>query len=277
MALYAIGDVQGCYDGLVRLLAKIGFDSGHDRLWFTGDLVNRGPRSADVLRLVAGLGDRATTVLGNHDLHLLAVAAGAEPSRSRDTLDNVLCAPDREQLLGWLARRPLLHYDASLDMVLVHAGLPPAWDVATAQACAREAERVIGGSGASEFFRHMYGDKPDRWDDQLRDWERLRFIVNACTRLRYCTPDGTLDYRHNGPPGSQSALLLPWFQIPGRASRRQTVVFGHWSMLGRWDQDNVIGLDTGCVWGGELTAVRLAGGVKEFFSVACTKAPDEFA
>lgn len=271
MALYAIGDVQGCYDSLQRLLAKFSFDPQHDRLWFTGDLVNRGPRSADVLRLVAGLGDRAVTVLGNHDLHLLAVAAGAVPVRARDTLRDVLTAPDRDEILGWLARRPLLHHDAGNAHVLVHAGLLPQWDLALASACAREAEAAIGGPNAKEFFANMYGDLPNCWTPGLGGWDRLRLIVNAFTRLRYCDRDGRADYTHKGAPGSQPEYLLPWFQVPARRSKDRCIVFGHWSLLGRWDQDGVIGLDTGCLWGRQLTAIRLTGGKREFFAVDCTQ------
>lgn len=269
MAVYAIGDIQGCYDSLLQLLDKIGFDPASDRLWFTGDLVNRGPRSADVLRFVADLGERAVTVLGNHDLHLLAVAAGAAPSYPRDTFGDVLRASDSEYLLTWLTRRPMLYRDARLGYSLVHAGLLPQWDVGQAETHAREVEAIIAGPRAADFFRAMYGDRPDQWSDELAGWDRVRLIVNAFTRLRFCYPDGRVDYRHKGAPGSQPPPLLPWFQVPGRRSRGERVVFGHWSLLGLWDHDEVIGLDTGCLWGGCLTAVRLSGGEREFISVRC--------
>lgn len=269
MALYAIGDVQGCYDSLRRLLDKIRFDSASDQLWFTGDLVNGGPRSADVLRFVAGLGNRAMSVLGNHDLHLLAVAAGAYPLRSSDTFSDVLEASDRDELLAWLMGLPLLHHDWEANIFLVHAGVLPQWDTTAAEACAREAEAVIS-SGAGAFYAHMYGDKPDRWSDDLSGWDRVRFIVNAFTRLRFCYPDGRVDYIHKGPPGSQPAPLMPWFSVPQRQTCGQQIVFGHWSLLGKHTDDSgVIGLDTGCLWGRELTAVRLADGVREFSSVRC--------
>jgi bis(5'-nucleosyl)-tetraphosphatase (symmetrical) len=269
MALYAIGDVQGCYDSLRRLLDKIRFDPASDQLWFTGDLVNGGPRSADVLRFVAGLGDRAVSVLGNHDLHLLAVAAGAYPLRSSDTFSDVLEASDRDELLTWLMRLPLLHHDREANIFLVHAGVLPQWDTTAAEACAHQAEAVIS-SGAGAFYAQMYGDKPDRWSDDLSGWDRVRFIVNAFTRLRFCYPDGRVDYAHKGPPGSQPAPLIPWFSVPQRQTRGKQIVFGHWSLLGKHADDNgVLGLDTGCLWGRELTAIRLAGGVREFFSVGC--------
>ena len=259
MAVFAIGDIQGCHDELKRLLDRIDFDFAEDTLWFTGDLVNRGPRSLDVLRLVKDLGSRALCVLGNHDLHLLAVAAGTAPSRKNDTLDEVLAAPDREELLHWLRHRPLLHHDASLGYTLIHAGLPPQWDLTVASRCARELEEVLQGDSYVEFFRHMYGDKPRCWSPDLRGWERLRFIVNCLTRMRYCTADGELDLKAKGAPGTQPEGHLPWFQVPDRLSRNLHILFGHWSTLGEVHGMNVHALDTGCVWGGRLSALRLDG------------------
>lgn len=269
MALYAIGDIQGCYDSLQRLLEKIRFDPGTDRLWFTGDLVNRGPQSAEVVRFVASLGDRAVAVLGNHDLHLLAVAAGAERPFSEDALDDVLSADDSEYLLSWIATRPLFHRDMQTGYSLVHAGLLPQWSVDDATALAREVEAVIGGSGGMEFLAHMYGDTPDRWSETLSGWDRWRLIVNGFTRVRFCYPDGRMDFSFKGPPGCQADPLLPWFQIPHRRSRDQRVVFGHWSLLGRWQGDGVICVDTGCLWGRELTAARLDLNVPQFVSIRC--------
>lgn len=269
MAVYAIGDVQGCYDALLALLEKIRFDPTHDRLWFVGDLVNRGPQSAAVLRFVMGL-DRAVCVLGNHDLHLLAVAAGQAAARPEDRLDDVLGAPDRDQLLQWLRARPLLHHDAALGYTLVHAGLLPSWDLATAQALAAEAERAVRGPEAQALYIQMYGDQPDAWGPALSGWGRLRVIINAFTRLRFCHSDGRMDLRPKGPPGSQAQGLLPWFQVPGRRSQTMRVVFGHWSTLGLWTRDGVIGLDSGCLWGGSLSAVRLDE-APEYYSVACTR------
>ena len=268
MAVYAIGDVQGCFDALQRLFAKLNFDARRDRAWFTGDLVNRGPQSLEVLRFVAGLGDRAVTVLGNHDLHLLAVAGGHAAPKARDTLAPILAAPDRDPLLDWLRHRPLLHVDTTLGYALVHAGLIPQWDMDEAQLCAAEVEAVLRGPAATALYAHMYGDTPNRWDPQLRGYERLRFIVNVCTRLRYCDVDGRINLDHKGAPGSQPQPWLPWFRAPARRSRTTRIVFGHWSTLGLHRADDVLGLDTGCVWGGALTAVRLdAGG--EVTTVAC--------
>lgn len=266
MALYAIGDVQGCYGSLRRLLDKIRFDAAKDRLWFTGDLVNRGPHSLDVLRFIADLGDRAVAVLGNHDLHLLAVAAGARSLTAADTFQDVLEAPDRDELLAWVAGLPLLRHDPATGFLLVHAGVLPQWDLPSAQAYADEAESVIA---SGEFYAHMYGDAPDRWSDSLGGWARMRLIVNAFTRLRFCYPDGRMDYTQKGPPGSQSAPLLPWFAVPNRKTRGTPIIFGHWSLLGRWAEDGVICLDTGCLWRRELTAVKLGDGPEIFFSVEC--------
>jgi bis(5'-nucleosyl)-tetraphosphatase (symmetrical) len=259
MAVFAVGDVQGCHEELRRLLERIRFDTAEDSLWFTGDLVNRGPSSLETLRFVKGLSPRTVCVLGNHDLHLLAVAAGMAEKRRNDTLDELLAAPDRDELLDWLRRRPLLHHDAELGYTLVHAGLPPQWDLALGQVCARELEAVLCGPSYAEFFRDMYGDKPRRWSPGLKGSERLRFIVNCFTRMRYCTPEGDLDLKAKGAPGSQPPGYLPWFAVPGRASRDLHILFGHWSTLGEVRGENVHALDTGCVWGGKLTAMRLDG------------------
>ena len=261
MAIYAIGDIQGCYDDFVRLLDRIEFEPARDRLWLTGDLVNRGPDSLKVLRRVYGLGSAALTVLGNHDLHLLAAvyAPGYRTRDKRDSFNDVLQAPDREELLDWLRRRPLLHYDASVGAVLIHAGLPPQWDLKLAESCAREVEVILRGEGVAEFFAQMYDDEPDIWSDDLSGHERTRFIVNCFTRLRFCDSDGRLDLSAKGPPGTQSEGLLPWFRVPDRRSAELRVVFGHWSTLGRVPDTGVISTDTGCVWGRRLTAVRLDG------------------
>lgn len=269
MSVYAIGDVQGCYAPLQQLLERLRFDTARDRLWFTGDLVNRGPQSLEVLRFVKELGERAVCVLGNHDLHLLAVAAGAAKFKKRDTLEEILKAPDRDELLHWLRTRPLLHHDADLGCTLIHAGLLPPWDLTDAQRLAREAETVLRGDQCVEFFHHMYGDLPDHWNENLRAHDRWRVIVNAFTRLRYCDLDGNMDLRPKGPPGSQPPDLLPWFQIPARRSRGLKIVFGHWSALGLWQGEDVIGLDSGCLWGRSLSAVRLDAEPVEFFSAAC--------
>jgi bis(5'-nucleosyl)-tetraphosphatase (symmetrical) len=257
MSVYAIGDVQGCYDALRRLLDALRFDPGSDRLWFTGDLVNRGPDSLRVLRFVRDQGERAITVLGNHDLHLLAVAHGRAHIKKHDTLDELLSAPDRDPLLDWLRRRPLLHHDPGLGYTLVHAGLLPQWDLSTARRLAHEAEQVLASDQAGELFAHMYGDLPDHWRDDLQGYDRLRVIINAFTRLRYCDPEGNMDLRLKGAPGTQPAGMLPWFQAAHRRSRDMHIVFGHWSTLGALQQEGVICLDSGCLWGRELSAVRL--------------------
>jgi bis(5'-nucleosyl)-tetraphosphatase (symmetrical) len=269
MAVYAIGDVQGCYTPLQQLLTRLHFDPVRDRLWFTGDLVNRGAQSLEVLRFVKDLGERAVCVLGNHDLHLLAVAAGTAKTQKRDTLDKILRAHDRDELLHWLRLRPLLHHDPDLGCTLIHAGLLPPWDLAHAQQLAQETETVLRSDKHQDFFHHMYGDLPDHWNENLRGFDRLRVIVNTFTRLRYCDLDGNMDLRPKGPPGSQPPDLLPWFQIPGRRSRELKIIFGHWSELGPWQGDGVIGLDSGCLWGHTLSAARLDADPVEFFSVDC--------
>lgn len=260
MAVYAIGDLHGCLDELRRLLERLSFDPVHDRLWFTGDLVNRGPHSLECLRFVRGLGERAVTVLGNHDLHLLARTVGAaDDRRGRDTLDAVLAAPDRGELLEWLRRRPLLHHDPALGYTLIHAGLPPQWDLVSARTCAAEVEQALQGPRFTELMLHLYGNRPNRWSPNLAGWDRLRFSINCFTRLRYCSDDGRLALGEKGPPGTQPAPFRPWFSVPGRASAGLRLIFGHWSTLGPRSEPGVFPMDTGCVWGGRLTALRLDG------------------
>ncbi|CAK0773162.1 diadenosine tetraphosphatase [Gammaproteobacteria bacterium] len=268
MAVYAIGDLQGCYDPLRRLLDYLAFDPSRDRLWLVGDLVNRGPASAAVLRLVRGLGEAAITVLGNHDLHLLAVAHHRDHQRHKDTFHDVLRAPDRDELLEWLCQRPLLHHDPQLRMTMVHAGLPPQWDLAQASVCAAELQKVLRGKERKAFFGHMYGNHPNQWSEHLEGWERLRFISNCFTRLRFCTPDGQLNLEYKGRPGTQPPLYVPWFLAPGRRSAKDTIVFGHWSALGYHHQSGIYALDSGCVWGGRLTALRLDGSPRPHY-VSC--------
>lgn len=271
MSVYAIGDVQGCYRALRALLVEIRFDPAQDRLWFTGDLVNRGPQSLEVLRFVRDLGERAVCVLGNHDLHLLAVASGAAKLKKHDTLDEVLSAPDRDDLLCWLRSRPLIHHDEELDYTLIHAGLLPPWDLVAAQRLAREVETALQSEGHGNFFKQMYGDLPDHWSDGLRGYDRLRVIVNAFTRLRYCDLEGGMDLRLKGSPGTQPPDLVPWFQVPTRRSRDLQIIFGHWSTLGRWQGDGVVCLDSGCLWGRTLTAARLGVQSVQFSSVDCPR------
>lgn len=258
MATYAIGDVQGCDEELARIIDALRFDPARDRLWFVGDLVNRGPRSLAVLRRVKALGDAAVVVLGNHDLHLLATAAERAPRKSKDTLDDVLNAPDRDELLAWLRQQPLLHYDAQLDYVMIHAGLAPQWDLELAQRCAREVEAALRDANTyTELFANMYGDLPNRWSDDLQGFERLRFITNCLTRMRFCRADGTLELKHKGTIAQAPKDVLPWFRVPNRRSANLRIVCGHWSALGYHAENGVLAIDTGCVWGQRLCAVRL--------------------
>jgi len=255
LSIYAIGDLQGCFEPLERIVDRIGFDPARDRLWFTGDLVNRGPDSLRCLRFVKSLGNAAVTVLGNHDLHLVCVAEGVEKRKKRDTLDDILAAPDRDELVAWLRTRPLMH--AEEGFALVHAGLLPQWSVARACELAAEVEARLRGRDYRSLLEKMYGDKPDRWSDTLEGIDRLRVIINAMTRLRVCDGDGAMVLAFKGEPGEASASWTPWFDVPSRASADHTVVFGHWSALGLTLRDDLVGLDSGCVWGRSLSAVRL--------------------
>ena len=249
MATYAIGDVQGCYDELQALLARIGFDRTRDRLWFVGDLVNRGPKSLQVLRFVKALD--AVTVLGNHDLHLVTQFEGFERRRRDDTFTDVLGAPDAKELVDWLRTRPLMHVEGGWAMV--HAGLLPQWTIDLAVSLATEVQRALAAPAYRDFLAHMYGSKPARWDDALTDWDRLRVIVNAMTRMRFCTQEGVMEFHETGkkaPPG-----FAPWYET--RKAPEERIVFGHWSSAGLQLSERYAGLDTGCVWGGPLTALRL--------------------
>lgn len=255
MAHYAIGDVQGCYEELRLLLETIRFDPAHDRLYFVGDIVNRGPLSLETVRFIKSLGESAVTVLGNHDLHLLAVAFGVSKTKRRDTFGDILGATDRDELLDWLLQRPLIHSQGGF--YLIHGGLPPQWTMAEALGYAQEFQTMLQGTEGVEFFQHMYSDQPKLWSEDLQGWDRMRFIANCFTRLRYCGPGGELDMKESGKPGTQPAHLIPWFQVPGRASAGEKIVFGHWSTLGFYAEADCYCLDTGCLWGGELTALRL--------------------
>jgi bis(5'-nucleosyl)-tetraphosphatase (symmetrical) len=265
MATYAIGDIQGCYDSLMELLGSIGFDPVHDRLWLVGDLVNRGAQSLAVLRYAAGLGSRAVTVLGNHDIHLLMVASGMTRKRGGDTFDDVLEAPDRDELLGWLRRQPLLHAEGGHAMV--HAGILPQWTLGEALALARETEARLAGPGYLDFFAELYGNDPVAWDDSLAGHARARFVVNVFTRMRLVDAGGNLDFSHKGALDRAPAGLVPWFDSPLRVPCEATILFGHWSALGLVERPGVLGLDTGCVWGRQLTACRLEDGRR--FSIDC--------
>lgn len=269
MAVYAIGDLQGCFDELQALLELIHFDPDHDKLWFAGDLVNRGPKSLETLRFVRGLGSAAVPVLGNHDLHLLAIAHGFPIKNDDHTMDDILGAPDRDELIDWLCHQPLLHHDETLGYTMVHAGLPPQWDLHMARQCAHEAEAILRGNQRPELLDHMYGSQPDQWSEHLTGWDRIRFIVNCFTRLRFCNDQGKLKLKYKGPPGSQPDNLFPWFELEQRASKGMNIIFGHWSTLGPRDDAGIYPLDTACLWGGELTALRIDTG-PEYFRLPCT-------
>jgi bis(5'-nucleosyl)-tetraphosphatase (symmetrical) len=267
MATYAIGDIQGCYESLQRLLDACRFDPGSDRLWLVGDLVNRGPKSLETLRLIKSLGDSALTVLGNHDLYLLMVAEGGAKFRGKDdTLEAVLNAPDREDLLDWLRHQPLCHVEG--DYCLVHAGLLPQWTIKRARELAREVETRLQGKDYPEFVCNLWGSEPDAWSDDLRGWARLRVIVNAMTRMRFCTKKGIMDFKVKGKLSNAPVGYVPWFDIPGRKSADSTLITGHWSALGLRITQNLLTIDSGCLWGGHLTAIRLED--RRIFQVDCS-------
>ncbi len=258
MAVYAIGDLQGCYDSFQRLLDKVKFDPDKDRLWLTGDLVNRGPKSLKTLRFVRGLGKSAKVVLGNHDLHLLAVAHDVGDSTDRfGSLAKILKVNDRDELLDWLRRRPLTHYSKKLNTLLVHAGLPPQWSINKTLARAEEVETRLRSRSYVKFLEKMYGNSPDRWSGDLSGNKRLRFIVNCLTRIRMVDGKGRLDFEHKGPPADARKGLRPWFEVEEPAWEGTRIVFGHWSALGLVINPKLICVDTGCVWGRQLTAVQL--------------------
>lgn len=258
MALYAIGDLQGCYDPLRRLLDEIAFDPSSDTLWLVGDLVNRGPKSLKTLRFVKSLGDSVCNVLGNHDLHLLALAAGKISAKPRfDSLQKIIDAPDRDELINWLRHRPLAHYDASLDTLMVHAGVHPDWSVQQTLDYAAEVEACLQSDNYQTLLGEMYGNTPSTWSKKLEGFSRLRFIINCLTRMRMLTNKGRLNFSYSGSPYYSSKKLVPWFDFTDRATADTRIVFGHWSALGLIVLPQLVSLDTGCVWGRELTAVRL--------------------
>ncbi|MDQ7017296.1 MAG: symmetrical bis(5'-nucleosyl)-tetraphosphatase [Gammaproteobacteria bacterium] len=275
-AVYVIGDVQGCYSALQALLEKIEFKPTKDRLWFAGDLVNRGPDSLAVLRFVKSLSSAAITVLGNHDLHLLAMQAGVKSIKKGCSLAPIFKADDGEELLCWLRQQPLLHYDKKLNYVMTHAGIYPRWDLAQAQAAALEVEAVLRGDDHQRYFEHMYGDQPDLWSEELQGAARWRFITNSFTRMRFCSSSGQLDMLEKHAPGQQADGLVPWFDLPSRVTAQGThILFGHWAALSHslpLKIKKIHPTDTGCVWGGELTALKLQQGKKpQRISVLCEK------
>ncbi len=268
MPTYAIGDLQGCYQQLENLLDLIDDQSPDSRIIFVGDLVNRGPQSLATLRRIRALGTRAEAVLGNHDLHLLAVAQGIRSPNASDTLSEILCAPDREELLDWLRHRPMALFEQ--NHLLFHAGVLPQWDAEQTISLAHEAETALRSDDWLDFLRHVYGNTPAQWNDSLQGYERLRCILNALTRIRFCSADGTMTFEFKESVAAAPPGYMPWFDVPERRTTNVTAVFGHWSTLGLTLRENLIGLDTGCVWGGKLTAIRLED--RQLFQVNCPQA-----
>jgi len=268
MSTYAIGDVQGCFTQLKELLIKLEFKSDKDKLWFAGDIVNRGPDSLKTIRFIKSLEDNAVTVLGNHDLHLLAVANGRKKQSRKDTIQDILNAADSQKLLDWLIQRPLLHYQQKHHVCMSHAGLFPGWTLDQALANAAEVEKVLQSSKAHEFFHHMYGDKPSKWSDHLEGWDRLRFITNSFTRMRYLRDDKKLSLKEKGAPDKQADSIHPWFVFE-KADENLNILFGHWSTLKNPNIDFLHPLDTGCLWGGKLTALKVSKKMSHSTSVKC--------
>ncbi len=267
MATYAVGDIQGCFTELEALLKTLPFGS-EDTLWCAGDLINRGPRSLDTLRFLYQLGSRTRVILGNHDLHLLACWTGNRRNSRKDTFDEILAAPDAPKLIEWLLSQPLLEHDAHFNVTMVHAGIPPIWTIEEARSRAAEVRRALLSEQAGAFFANMYGDTPDRWQPELEGVERLRVITNYFTRMRFCRADGTLEFASKCGPENPPEGYLPWYAHAHHACANDTIVFGHWAaMMGNTGRENFIGLDTGCVWGGALTALRLED--RQRFSVSC--------
>ena len=268
MATYAIGDIQGCYRQLKQLLEKLNYKSDKDQLWFAGDIVNRGPDSLKTIRFIKSLEDNAITILGNHDLHLLAVANGRHKQGKKDTIQEILDAKDATLLLDWLIERPLMHYQQENNVCLVHAGIYPTWTKDQALSYASEVETFLRGPKAHEFFHHMYGDKPAIWSDKLTGWDRLRFITNCFTRMRYMNEDAKLCLKEKGSPGKQPVGVHPWFDFEGQ-HEDLNIVFGHWSTLTDPKQAHLYPLDTGCLWGGKLTALKINSKMKKITSIDC--------
>jgi bis(5'-nucleosyl)-tetraphosphatase (symmetrical) len=272
MAVYVIGDVQGCYRDLKRLLKAISFDAASDRLWFVGDLVNRGPDSLKTLRYVRSLGDSAITVLGNHDLHLLAVHYAGAKMKPSDTLQQILDADDCLELMEWLRFKPLMHFDPDLNFALVHAGILPGWSISVALERAAEAEKALQGKGFIDFLGEMYGNAPAIWSDDLRDMNRLRFITNVFTRMRYIEENNKLDFASKGAPDkSRPDKIRPWFELKQSAIKHNRVAFGHWSTLPTNQYGSCFALDSGCLWGGTMTSLRIDKKQPRWFSMACDK------
>ena len=270
MSTYAIGDIQGCYSELQNLLNEINFDERRDELWFAGDLVNKGPKSLQTLRFIKALGVNAKITLGNHDLHLLAVAKNIQPLLKKDTIQEILAADDVKELIDWLKSRPLLITDDNLNFTMVHAGLPPQWSLENAKEFAKECELILQSEKINKLLAEMYGDTPNIWVNSLQDYAKQRFIINCFTRIRFCNSDGMLDFDTKVAPGKQNTSLIPWYSLPNRKTKDNKIIFGHWSTVHignekNFKQYNVYPIDTGCLWGGRLTAMRLED--EKIFSV----------
>lgn len=270
MAVYAIGDVQGCYSQLLRLLEKINFDPANDFLWFCGDLVNRGPESLQSLRFIKSLGDRAVSVLGNHDLHLLALYHGRQTLDKSDCLSQVLTSPDCDELMSWLQSRPLVYFDDSLKTLIVHAGIHPGWNLKQTLLLSSELEQVLQSDEGSLFFEKMYGDFPDYWLNDLTGFDRLRCITNVFTRMRFLSPENRIDLEAKGPPRQHSgADLMPWFEFNSHLEPDIKVVFGHWATLATGAYGRHYAIDSGCIWGGRFTALQLDTAEPGWYSINC--------
>ena len=269
MAVYAIGDIQGCYAELEQLLDTIQFDSEADCLWFVGDLVNRGPQSLDAIQFVRSLGNSAKCVLGNHDIHLIACHAGVQTCKPKSSLNQILNSTAADDIIDWLRHLPLIHHDKELEWVMVHAGLLPQWDLALAKQCANEVETELSSENYISFLESAYGDMPNYWSSNLGSEDRRRVILNTFTRIRLCDLQGRMDFSYKGELGLQNKDLHPWFDIP-RKSENLKIIFGHWSALGLKQTDNLLGIDTGCLWGSQLTAARIDTCPVEIYQVQCT-------
>jgi bis(5'-nucleosyl)-tetraphosphatase (symmetrical) len=265
MATYAIGDIQGCFNSFQDLLKLIQFNQENDRLWFVGDIVNRGAGSLSILKWVYEHQDSVVMVLGNHDLHTLVLSEGYVRAHPSDTLDELLESKEAPRLLNWLRHQPLVHYDH--ELLMVHAGLLPSWSISQAISLANEVESALRGNDYCKFLESMYGNQPTSWSDSLTGWDRLRVITNAITRLRLCTNEGVMEFKYKGELDQIPSPFVPWFQAENRESASTTIVFGHWSAVGLYRENNVIALDTGCLWGGQLTAMRIED--RRFFQVPC--------
>ena len=271
MAIYAIGDIQGCFNDLQRLLDKLQFDSTTDTLWFCGDIINRGPASLETIRFIKQLGNSAITVLGNHDLHFLAVAFITDKPSKHDTFEDILKADDRDELVHWLRQQKLFHHDTEYNISMVHAGIPPSWTIDDASLYAGEMQAVLQSDNPKEFFQHMYGNQPKQWSKDLEGWDRYRFITNVFTRMRFCDAEGRPDFKFKGDIGTQPEHLTPWFMHKDRLTKNDEIIFGHWSTLSNIDTKNIYPIDTGCLWGGKLTALKISHEDRVELSIDCPK------